>query len=77
MYHDSNFRDVLAGPAKAAWQVEDVLPAGAELAECGEARHIDLFRLFHQRFTEAFGTPCEAIGPAGATAAESIPCRSL
>jgi hypothetical protein len=36
-----------------------------------EARHIHLFRLFHQRFTEAFGTPCEAIGPAEAVAAEA------
>ena len=31
MYHEFNFGDVLASPAKAAWQVEDVLPAGAEL----------------------------------------------
>ena len=29
MYHEFNLRDVLASPAKAAWQVEDVLPAGA------------------------------------------------
>ena len=26
MYHAFNFEDVLAGPVKAAWQVEDVLP---------------------------------------------------
>ena len=37
-----------------------------------EAKHIHLFRLFHQRFTEAFGTPCEAIGPAEAIAAEVL-----
>ncbi len=37
-----------------------------------EAKHIHLFKLFHQRFTEAFGTPCEAIGPAEAIAAEVL-----
>ena len=31
MYHAFNFGDVLASSVKAAWQVEDVLPAGAEL----------------------------------------------
>jgi hypothetical protein len=31
MYHEFNFGDVLASSVKAAWQVEDVLPAGAEL----------------------------------------------
>ncbi|HEX9947803.1 MAG TPA: hypothetical protein VGA98_09710 [Allosphingosinicella sp.] len=31
MCHDFNFSDVLAGSAKAAWQVEDVLPVGARL----------------------------------------------
>jgi hypothetical protein len=143
MYHAFNFSDVLASSAKAAWQVEDVLPAGAEL-DFGrhfmpealartdriaffsddekrvlnqirgheyltlfglveefilpfvldharpqlngddlrvrallnfageEAKHIHLFRLFHQRFTAAFGTPCEAIGPAEAIAAEVL-----
>jgi hypothetical protein len=143
MYHAFNFRDVLASSAKAAWQVEDVLPEGARL-DFGrrflpealartdgiaflseperrvlnqirgheylslfglveefilpfvldharpqlngdddrvrallnfageEAKHIHLFRLFHQRFTEAFGTPCEAIGPAEAVAAEVL-----
>jgi hypothetical protein len=30
MYHAFNFSDVLAGPAKAAWQVEDVIPSGAQ-----------------------------------------------
>ena len=140
MYHAFNFGDVLASSVKAAWQVEDVLPAGAELdfsrrfmrkpspAPTGstlsddesesstyprprisddlrlvedsppfvldharpqlngddhrvrallnfageEAKHIHLFRLFHRRFTEAFGTPCEAIGPAEAIAAEVL-----
>jgi hypothetical protein len=143
MFHNFNFRDVLASSAKAAWQVEDVLPEGARL-DFGrrflpealartdgiaflseperrvlnqirgheylslfglveefilpfvldharpqlngdddrlrallnfageEAKHIQLFRLFHQRFTEAFGTPCEAIGPAEAVAAEVL-----
>ncbi len=143
MYQNFNFRDVLASSAKAAWQVEDVLPEVAELdfrrrfmpeslartdgldflgddekrilnqirgheyltifglveefilpfvldharpqlngddhrvrALLGfageEAKHIHLFKLFHQRFTEAFGTPCEAIGPAEAIAAEVL-----
>jgi hypothetical protein len=143
MYHAFNFSDVLASSAKAAWQVEDVLPAGAGLDfgrrflpeafartdriaflsdgekrvlnqirgheyltifglveefilpfvldharpqlngddhrvrallnfASEEAKHIHLFRLFHQRFTAAFGTPCEAIGPGGAIAAEVL-----
>ena len=143
MYHAFNFSDVLASSVKAAWQVEDVLPAGAELDfsrrfmpetlartdgidflsddekrilnqirgheyltifglveefilpfvldharpqlngddhrvrallnfASEEAKHIHLFKLFHQRFTEAFGTPCEAIGPAEAIAAEVL-----
>jgi hypothetical protein len=37
-----------------------------------EAKHIHLFRLFHQRFTDAFGTRCEAIGPGEAIAAEVL-----
>ena len=37
-----------------------------------EAKHIHLFRLFHRRFTDGFGTPCEAIGPAEAIAAEVL-----
>jgi hypothetical protein len=37
-----------------------------------EAKHIHLFKLFHHRFTEGFGTPCEAIGPAEAIAAEVL-----
>ena len=143
MFHNFNFRDVLASSAKAAWQVEDVLPEGAELDFSRrflpealartdgiaflseperrvlnqirgheylslfglveefilpfvldharpqlngddhrvrallnfageEAKHIHLFRLFHRRFTEAFGTRCEAIGPAEAIAAEVL-----
>jgi hypothetical protein len=143
MYHAFNFSDVLASSAKAAWQVEDVLPAGAGLDfgrrflpeafartdriaflsdgekrvlnqirgheyltifglveefilpfvldharpqlngddyrvrallnfASEEAKHIHLFRLFHQRFTEAFGTPCEAIGPGEAISAEVL-----
>jgi hypothetical protein len=143
MYHNFNFRDVLASSAKAAWQVEDVLPEGATL-DFGrrflpealartdsiaflsddekrvlnqirgheylslfglveefilpfvldharpqlngdddrvrallnfageEAKHIHLFHLFHRRFTEAFGTPCGAIGPAETIAAEVL-----
>ena len=31
MYHAFSFSDVLASSAKAAWQVEDVLPSGAKL----------------------------------------------
>ena len=143
MYHAFNFSDVLASSVKAAWQVEDVLPAGAELDfsrrfmpealartdefdflsddekrvlnqirgheylslfglveefilpfvldharpqlngddhrvrallnfASEEAKHIHLFKLFHQRFTKAFGTPCEAIGPGEAIAAEVL-----
>ncbi|MDV3257140.1 MAG: hypothetical protein LOX97_05040 [Sphingomonas sp.] len=37
-----------------------------------EAKHIHLFKLFHQRFTDAFGTSCEVIGPAEAIAAEIL-----
>lgn len=37
-----------------------------------EAKHIQLFRLFHQRFTDGFGTPCEVIGPAEAIGAEVL-----
>src|SRR5687768_12394162 len=28
-----------------------------------EAKHIHLFKQFHQRFTDAFGTECSVIGP--------------
>ena len=31
MYQSFNFRDVLASSARAAWQIEDVLPEGAVL----------------------------------------------
>jgi hypothetical protein len=143
MYHAFDFADVLASSAKAAWQVEDVLPVGAKLDFTRrflpealartdsiaflsddekrvlnqirgheyltlfglveefilpfvldharpqlngddhrvrallnfageEAKHIHLFKIFHQRFTEAFGTPCGAIGPAEAIAAEVL-----
>jgi hypothetical protein len=143
MYHNFDFKDVLASSVGSAWQVEDVLPASAKLdfgrrflpeslARTGEidflsdaeqrvlnqirgheyltlfglveefilpfvldharpqlngddhrvrallnfageeAKHIHLFKLFHQRFTEAFGTPCEAIGPGAAIAAEVL-----
>ena len=37
-----------------------------------EAKHIHLFKLFHGRFTEGFGTPCEVIGPPEAIAAEVL-----
>jgi hypothetical protein len=143
MYHEFNFKDVLTASARAAWQIEDVLPEGAALdfgchflpesiARTGsvsfltaderrvlnhirgheylslfgvveefilpfvldharpqlngddhrvrallnfageEAKHIHLFRLFHARFTEAFGTACEVIGPAETIAAEIL-----
>jgi hypothetical protein len=37
-----------------------------------EAKHIHLFKLFHQRFTAGFGTPCEVIGPPDAIGAEVL-----
>ena len=37
-----------------------------------EAKHIHLFKLFHKRFTDAFGTECEVIGPPEAVAAEVL-----
>ena len=37
-----------------------------------EAKHIHLFKLFHERFTGGFGTPCETIGPPEAIAAEVL-----
>lgn len=37
-----------------------------------EAKHIHLFKLFHRRFTDAFGTQCEVIGPPEAVAAEIL-----
>jgi hypothetical protein len=143
MYHDYNFQNVLASSVRAAWQIEDVLPAGSALdfnrpflpenlarteAIIGlteeerrvlnqirgheylvmfgiveefvlpfvldharpqlngdddrvrallnfaseEAKHIHLFKQFHARFTEGFGTACEMIGPPEAIAAEVL-----
>jgi hypothetical protein len=37
-----------------------------------EAKHIHLFKLFHERFTDAFGTTCDVIGPPEAIAAEVL-----
>jgi hypothetical protein len=143
MYHDFNYEATLASSIRAAWQIEDVLPEGAQLdfsrdflpeglartaAAPGltaeqrrtlnhirgheylsifglveefilpfvldharpqlngddsrvrallnfaseEAKHIHLFKLFHKRFTDAFGTDCAVIGPPEAVAAEVL-----
>ena len=37
-----------------------------------EAKHIHLFKLFHQLFAGSFGTPCAVIGPPEAVAAEVL-----
>jgi hypothetical protein len=37
-----------------------------------EAKHIDLFKRFHARFVEGFGTECGVIGPPEAVAAEVL-----
>ncbi len=37
-----------------------------------EAKHIHLFKLFHRRFTDGFGTPCSVVGPPEAVAAEVL-----
>lgn len=37
-----------------------------------EAKHIQLFRRFHDAFAAGFGTPCQVIGPADAIAAEIL-----
>jgi hypothetical protein len=37
-----------------------------------EAKHIQLFKLFHARFTEGFGSVCEVVGPPQAVAAEVL-----
>ena len=37
-----------------------------------EAKHIHLFKLFHKRFTDAFGTRCDVIGPPEAVAAKVL-----
>jgi hypothetical protein len=143
MYHDFNFASVLASSARAAWQIDDVLPEGAALdftrpfmpenlartaaaqglgdderrvlnqirgheylvifglveefilpfvldharpqlngddarvrALLGfaseEAKHIDLFKRFHARFVEGFGSECGVIGPPEAIGAEVL-----
>lgn len=143
MFHDFTFPQVLAASSRAAWQIEDVLPAGGALdfrrpflpeglartseipfltaaerltlnhvrgheylsmfglveefilpfvldhartqlngddarvrALLGfaseEAKHIHLFKLFHQHFVEGFGTACEVIGPPEAIGAEVL-----
>ena len=143
MYHDYNFASVLSASARAAWQIEDVLPEGAaldfsrpflpeSLARTGaaeglsareqrvlnqirgheylvifglleefilpfvldharpqlngddarvrallnfaseEAKHIDLFKRFHARFLDGFGSECGVIGPPEAVAAEVL-----
>ena len=40
-----------------------------------EAKHIHLFKLFHQRFTDDFGTRCDVIGPPQAVAATATSAR--
>jgi hypothetical protein len=37
-----------------------------------EAKHIHLFKQFHQRFTDDFGTRCDVIGPPQAVAAKVL-----
>lgn len=37
-----------------------------------EAKHIHLFKEFHRRFTEGFGSDCAVIGPPAAVAAEVL-----
>jgi P-aminobenzoate N-oxygenase AurF len=37
-----------------------------------EAKHIHLFKLFHKRFTNSFGTDCDVIGPPEAVAAKVL-----
>lgn len=37
-----------------------------------EAKHIHLFKLFHKRFTDSFGTQCDVIGPPEAIASEVL-----
>jgi hypothetical protein len=143
MFQAFNFRDVLNASTRAAWAIEDVLPAEANLdfsrdflpenlARTGtapgltarqrrilnqirgheylsifglveefilpfvldharpqlngddervrallnfageEAKHIHLFKLFHKRFTDSFGTACDVIGPPEPVAAEVL-----
>lgn len=49
------------------WRVRALLNFASE-----EAKHIHLFKLFHERFTEGFGTECAVIGPPEAIAAEVL-----
>ncbi len=49
------------------WRVRALLQFAGE-----EAKHIQLFRIFQQRFAEAFSVPCPVIGPAEAIAAEVL-----
>lgn len=143
MYQKFDFAQILAASARAAWQIEDILPTGATLDferrflpenlariedlsmldereqrilnhirgheyltifglveefilpfvldharpqlngddervrallnfAGEEAKHIHLFKLFHDRFTEAFGTSCDTIGPPEAVAAKVL-----
>ena len=143
MFQAFNFKDVLETSVRAAWQIEDVLPEGAQLDfsrdllpqglartadapglsleqkrvlnqirgheylsifglveefilpfvldharpqlngddervrallnfATEEAKHIHLFKLFHKRFTDAFGTDCAVVGPPDAIAAEVL-----
>ncbi len=37
-----------------------------------EAKHIQLFKMFHRRFIDGFGTACEVIGPPEAIAAHVL-----
>lgn len=37
-----------------------------------EAKHIELFKWFHKRFTDSFGTECAVVGPPEAVAAEVL-----
>jgi hypothetical protein len=143
MFQAFNFKDVLETSVRAAWQIDDVLPEGAQLDfsrdllpqglartadapglsleqkrvlnqirgheylsifglveefilpfvldharpqlngddervrallnfATEEAKHIHLFKLFHKRFTDAFGTDCAVVGPPDAIAAEVL-----
>lgn len=143
MYHDNSYGKILAGAARAAWEIDEVLPPEARLDfSCifmpenlartaaieflsddekrvlnqirgheyltifglveefilpfvidharpqlsgdddrirallnfagEEAKHIDLFKRFHKRFTDSFGTQCDVIGPPEAVAAEVL-----
>ena len=49
------------------WRVRALLQFAGE-----EAKHIQLFKRFHQAFVRGFATPCEVIGPADAIGAEVL-----